>query len=133
MPRQIISLPHARRYREDGLQVACRRWFDYQYPHLRLLLHHSPNEGLLPRTARDGAKRKDMGVRAGFPDFILCVRNRFYGFLCIELKSSTGRQTVSQREFQNAVTSLGGGLYTVVRSLDEFRAVILSYLSNIPT
>jgi len=120
------------RYLEDKLQMACKYWFDCQYPALAPLLHHSPNEGLLPRTARDGAKRKAMGVRAGFPDFILLVGASCYNFLAIELKTETGRQSQSQKEYQRAVETRGGGRYVLCRSLEEFRHAVTSYLLLAP-
>lgn len=115
------------RYLEDKLQMACRHWFDLQHPRLALLLHHSPNEGRLMHTARDGAKRKAMGVRAGFPDFILLYPSGGYPYLAIELKSEKGRQSPAQREYQEAVQQ-AGGLYILCRTLEEFREVINAYI-----
>lgn len=114
---------------EDNLQIACRYWFDAQYPQLAMLLHHSPNEGLLPKSARDGAKRKAMGVRAGFPDFILLIPSHGYHYLCVELKTATGRQSTNQKSYEEAVTAVGGK-YVICRSLDEFMKVITEYLKS---
>lgn len=116
-------------YVEDKLQIACKYWFDCQYPKLRLLLHHSPNEGKLMQHDRDGAKRKAMGVRAGFPDFIFLHPNKFYSYLAIELKSAKGRQTEHQKEYQQAVEE-SGGKYVVVRSIEEFAATINEYVKD---
>lgn len=116
------------RYLEDKLQINCRYWFDCQYPQHRLLLHHSPNEGLLMRHDRDGAKRKAMGMRPGFPDFILLVPNKVYPFLAVELKSEKGRQSEHQKEYQQALERVGGK-YVIIRSLDEFMAVVNDYLA----
>lgn len=116
------------RYLEDKLQMACRYWFDMQYPRLALLLHHSPNEGRLMHTARDGAKRKAMGVRAGFPDFVLLVATERSPYLCIELKAEKGRQSEAQKNYQKAVEENGGGEYIICRTLDEFKAAIEDYL-----
>lgn len=113
---------------EDRLQIGCKYWFDMQYPNLRLLLHHSPNEGLLPATSRDGAKRKAMGVRAGFPDFILLVATTECPYLAIELKAAKGRQTDTQKLYQEAVEQWGGGKYVIVRTFDEFQETINNYL-----
>lgn len=115
------------RHEEDRLQTACVRWFGLAHPKLALLLHHSPNEGLLPRTARDGAKRKAMGVRAGFPDLVLLVPNTLHHYLCVELKSHAGRQSASQRAYQEAVER-AGGMYAVIRSLEGFIETINEYL-----
>lgn len=117
-------------YREDRLQIDCKYWFDCQYPQYRLLLHHSPNEGLLMKHDRDGAKRKAMGMRPGFPDFIFLMPNRQYPYLAMELKSEKGRQSDHQKEYQQAVEN-AGGRYRVIRSLDEFMTEINGYLNNL--
>ena len=117
-------------YREDRLQIDCKYWFDCQYPQYRLLLHHSPNEGLLMKHDRDGAKRKAMGMRPGFPDFIFLMPNRQYPYLAMELKSEKGRQSDHQKEYQQAVEN-AGGRYMVIRSLDEFIREINGYLNNL--
>lgn len=117
-------------FREDRLQMNCKYWFDCQYPQYRLLLHHSPNEGLLMKHDRDGAKRKAMGMRPGFPDFIFLMPNRQYPYLAMELKSEKGRQSDHQKEYQQAVEN-AGGRYRVIRSLDEFMTEINCYLNNL--
>lgn len=115
---------------EDKLQINCRYWFDCQYPQFSLLMHHSPNEGLLMRRDRDGAKRKAMGMRPGFPDFIFLQPNKDFPYLAIELKSEKGRQSQHQKEYQRAV-QLAGGKYVVVRSLEEFIATVVAYIERI--
>lgn len=127
MREQPIQIRRHPVYWEDRLQMACKRWFDLQYPQFRLLLHHSPNEGKLWMRDRDGAKRKAMGVRAGFPDFIFLHPNRNCAYLAIELKSPKGRQTENQRQYQQAVEG-AGGKYVVVRSFDEFVLTIREYM-----
>lgn len=118
-------------YGEDALQKGCKTWFDLAYPEKRLLLHHSPNEGLLPTGAIAGAKRKAMGVRAGFPDFILLCASRKYGYhyMAIELKTATGRLSASQKAYMKAVEG-AGGLYVVVRTVDDFRQAVDDYLEG---
>jgi len=117
-------------YLEDKLQIACKYWFDCQYPNYALLLHHSPNEGKLMQHDRDGAKRKAMGMRAGFPDFIFLKPNKFYPFLAIELKSAEGRQTQHQKEYQRKVEE-AGGKYVIVRSVLAFKHEIDKYLKQL--
>lgn len=130
--QQAAVKPQRKRpeYAEDKLQIACKYWFDAQYPKLRLLLHHSPNEGRLMQHDRDGAKRKAMGMRAGFPDFIFLHPNKYYAYLALELKSAKGRQTDHQKEYQEAVEQ-SRGKYVLVRSLDEFMAEVKDYLNNV--
>lgn len=136
-----------RTHEEDELQMACKEWWDYAYCHelairldlsrrsvnklrglLRLLLHHSPNEGELP-DRRAGAKRKRMGVRAGFPDFILLIGNAEHSTLSVELKSAKGRQSAAQKEYEEAVR-LAFGKYALVRSRDQFEEVVREYMET---
>ena len=76
------------------------------------------------------SKFKQMGVRAGFPDLILLIPNRFYPFCGIELKAKTGRQSENQKAYQKEFESIGAK-YVVVRSLDEFIKVVDNYLKDI--
>lgn len=117
-------------YLEDRLQIDCKYWFDCQYPQYKLLLHHSPNEGLLLQHDRDGAKRKAMGMRAGFPDFIFLLPNKDYPYLAMELKSEKGRQSDYQKEYQQAVEHVGGK-YVIIRTLDEFMDTVKAYLERL--
>ena len=114
-----------KRHIEDDLQIACVNWFSYQYSHIAQLLHHSPNGGR--RDAREAARFKAMGVRPGFPDLILLFPSKGYHFLCIELKTKTGKQSEYQKDYQRMVESIGGK-YVICRTLEEFMAVIRDYL-----
>lgn len=116
-------------YREDKLQIDCKYWFDCQYPQYKLLLHHSPNEGLLMRHDRDGAKRKAMGMRAGFPDSIFLLPNKVYHYMALELKVGKNKQSEHQKEYQQAVEQ-AGGRYVVIYSLEEFVSAIKEYINN---
>ena len=78
----------------------------------------------------EASKFKQMGVRAGFPDLILLIPNRFYPFCGIELKAKTGRQSENQKAYQKEFESIGAK-YVVVRSLDEFIKVVDNYLKDI--
>lgn len=117
-----------RRHDEDTIQMSCVTWFRYTYPQYRRLLHHSPNGGR--RDAREGARFKAMGVQAGFPDLILLVPANGYHGLFIELKTETGRQQATQKEYQQLVEA-EGYCYKVVRSRDGFIETIKEYLEEI--
>ncbi len=110
---------------EDDLQMQCVRWFQLQFPQLSRLLHHSPNGG--KRNAREGARFKQMGTQAGFPDLILLVAANGYHALMLELKTRTGRQQDSQKDYQKRVEEQGYR-YVVIRSFDQFRETIKDYL-----
>ncbi len=116
------------RHEEDNLQMACVRWFGLQFPGVAKLLHHSPNGGR--RNAREAARFKAMGTRAGFPDLILLLPSAdgLFRFLAIELKTKAGRQSEHQKDYERLITE-HGGKYVVVRSVEEFIEVINEYLN----
>ena len=115
------------RHLEDQLQISCVMYFEFKHRKIARLLHHSPNGG--KRNAKEAARFKAMGVRAGFPDLILLLPNSQYHFLAIELKTDKGRQSDYQKEYQQLIESVGGK-YVVVRSLDEFIKVVEEYLNT---
>lgn len=112
---QGVVLPHARRDDEHDLQCACVHWFRLTYPSISTLLFAVPNGGA--RNMITGAKLKAEGVTAGVADLILLVPHKKPVFL--ELKTKIGRQSDSQKEWQNAVVNAGYA-YHVIRTLDEF-------------
>jgi hypothetical protein len=95
-------------------------------------MHHNlfavPNGS--KRDAVTGAKLKAEGVLAGVSDLILLKSNRFYGALLIEMKTPTGYQSKSQAEWQHKIMA-DGYKYVVVRSIEEFKNEITSYLAEI--
>lgn len=113
------------RHLEENTQIACVRWFSYQYQELAGALHHSPNGG--KRNAREAARFKAMGTKAGFPDIALFYPTKEYHALFIELKTDKGRQTESQKWWQQWAEN-HGYKYAVVRSFEEFKEEIKSYL-----
>lgn len=115
------------KHEEDRLQIACVRWFDMQWPRLRPLLFHAANGGR--RTKAEAGIFKAMGVRAGFPDLVLLVKNRYYRFLAIEMKSPKGRQSAAQKYYQTVFTAIDAR-YVVVRSFKQFMEEINGYLSD---
>lgn len=68
-----------------------------------------------------------MGTQPGFPDLILLVASQDYHALLIELKTRTGRQQDSQKDYQKRVEAQGYK-YVVVRSLEQFMAEMKAYL-----
>lgn len=57
----------------------------------------------------------------GWPDITCCYMGKFVG---IELKTKTGKQSPSQKKMQARIEA-SGGIYRVVRCLDDIRALIL--------
>lgn len=113
---------------EDDLQMQCVRWFRLQFPQLSRLLHHSPNGGR--RDTREGARFKQMGTQPGFPDLILLVPSKGYHALMLELKTRTGRQQDSQKDYQRLIEAQGYR-YLIVRSLEQFQLEVNTYLSGV--
>lgn len=112
---------------EHRIQSACVRWFKLQYPKLQYTLFAIPNGGR--RDALTGAKLKEEGVIPGVADLILLKSNRFYGSLCIEMKTPTGEQKEAQKAWQKEVESTGNK-YVICRSIDDFIREITDYFNE---
>lgn len=112
---------------EHKLQSACVRWYRLQYPKMKHNLFSVPNGG--KRDAATAAKLKDEGALAGVADLILLKSNRFYGALLIEMKTPEGRQSQSQKDWQQKITN-DGYKYVVVRSFEDFQREVRQYLSD---
>lgn len=119
--RQRPQLKHE----ESDLQIACVRWFRLQYPQYARLLFAVPNGG--NRNLREAARMKAEGVTAGVADLILLMPSHEYGALCIELKTVKGRQSNSQKEWQEAAEK-AGNRYVICRTFDQFRKEVSGYL-----
>lgn len=113
---------------EHRLQCACVRWFRYKYPNLAQLLFAIPNGG--SRNKAEASRLKAEGVTSGVADLILLRANRFYGALCIEMKTPKGRQSETQKHWQQMAESTGNK-YILCRSLDDFRTQVENYLKEI--
>lgn len=120
---QGVVLPHARRDDEHDLQCACVHWFRMTYPAHAQLLFAVPNGGA--RNVITGSRLKAEGVTAGVADLILLVPQNKAVFF--ELKTKVGRQSDSQRTWQNAV-EIAGYAYHIIRSVDEFMQVVRNSL-----
>lgn len=113
---------------EHRIQCACVRWFSLQHPQLHGRLFAVPNGGR--RDAITATKLKAEGVVAGVADLILPKSNRDYGALLIEMKTSQGRQSKSQKQWQSTLCSQEEYKYVVCRSLDDFIREVNDYLKN---
>ncbi len=113
------------RHTESKMQIACKRWFDYQYPHFSKLLFAVPNGG--QRGKFEAAIMKAEGTTAGVSDMILLVAKKGYSSLCIEFKTKTGRQSDSQKEWQE-IAEKHGNKYVIIRSFEQFVRVVTAYL-----
>lgn len=112
---------------EHKLQAACVRWYRLQYPKMKHNLFAVPNGS--KRDVIIGAKLKEEGVLAGVADLILLKSNRFYGALLIEMKTPEGRQSDTQKEWQQKITN-DGFKYVIVRSLEDFQREVKQFLED---
>lgn len=118
---------------ESKLQQQCAACFRAEHREYASLLTHPINEGGA-YTRVSGAIHKAEGTVAGVPDFLLFLPaeyNHLYFGLGIELKTSTGRQTQQQKDFQ-LMFQAAGFMYLVVRSLDEFRLHVNDWMRHVP-
>ena len=114
---------------EGRIQSSCVAWFWNTYPQYRELYFCVPNENAREDSnASTGAIRRSMGVVKGVSDTILFLARGKYHALCVEFKTDIGRQSDAQILWQSKVEAQGYR-YEVVRSLEEFKKLIIEYLS----
>lgn len=88
-----------------------------------------PNGG--KRNAREAARMKAQGVRAGAPDLVLAIAAGAYGALWIELKVGKNALSDKQAEFHNRLIEGGHWVmtcFTLQQAVDE----IVLYLQDSP-
>ena len=107
-----------KKYDEVKLQMACVRWFDFEYPNERECLFMVNNEN---RSAREAARNKKMGLRRGVSDMI--YQSPTGETIYIELKTPTGGLSKWQKIFRDKVTA-HGSTYVVIRDVQEFITLI---------
>lgn len=112
---------------EHLIQVACVRWFRLQYPQLHLSLFAVPNGGR--RDEVTAGKLKAEGVVAGVADLLLLEPSMTHHGLAIEMKTRSGRQRDTQKEWQHHIESRGYK-YVICRSIDDFIMEVKKYLSG---
>ena len=92
---------------EDNEQTILFRWARFQsgkYPELDKMFH-IPNGG--KRNAREGARFKMMGVKAGVPDIFLPAARGGYHGLFVEMKADGGRTSKAQDSYISALKEQG--------------------------
>jgi hypothetical protein len=112
---------------ESRTQQMLLKWWSfahkaYQLPEFALM--GFPLQGA--RSARNGARLKAEGMRAGTPDLFLAAARQNKAGLWIEMKTPIGRLTETQKEFQAYLN--GPYLHKVCRSFEEAKAAIEAYL-----
>jgi hypothetical protein len=112
---------------ERQIQIRCVSWFRARYPEASKVFFAIPNGSARnPWTAKN---LKDEGVLSGAPDLVLLVPRNGYASLCIEMKKAGGRQSESQRAFEEAAKAYKNK-YVVCYSVEEFQRVCEDYLEH---
>lgn len=116
------------RHAESKIQQACIRWFRYAFPEYAYCLIAVPNG--VATTQSQGRILKAEGMVAGAADLLLLVPQQGYGCLCMEMKTPTGRQQLTQKIWQKEIEKVGNK-YVIVRSLEEFCQIVCEYLGKV--
>ena len=90
------------------------------------LLFAVPNGG--SRHKIEAANMKKQGVKRGVADVILQIPKKGFASLCLEFKTSKGRQSKEQEEYQRQV-EMAGSKYVVVRSVEQGINELKKYLT----
>lgn len=115
---------------ESKIQASCVAWMHNTYPEYRGLYFAVQNENSrADSNASTGAIRRAVGVTKGVSDTILLIARGKWNGLCVEFKTDIGRQSSAQVEWQSKVEAQGYR-YEVVRSLEEFKKLIVEYLNS---
>ena len=112
---------------ERQIQIQCVGWFRQRYPDASAVFFAVPNGGA--RNAWTAKNLRDEGALSGAPDLVLLVPRHGYASLCIEMKKPGGRQSASQKAFQEAAKGFKNK-YVVCYSFEEFKAVVEDYLEQ---
>ena len=109
------------------MQSACVRWFRYVYQELAYMLIAVPNGVRTSET--QGRILKEEGMLAGVADLLLLVPGNGGNVLAVEMKTPQGRQSDSQKHWQQEAQQ-HGIRYEVVRSFDDFKNLINDYING---
>ena len=123
---KLVAVPLKRKtikHDEAALQTSIVLWFGMQYPEFSGMLFAVPNGGR--RDAREGARLKKEGVRAGVADLILLVPRP--NVLLLEVKVKGGKLSDAQKTWLAAAASLGHTT-AVAYDFHAARAAIVNHI-----
>lgn len=124
-----------RKNEEMVLHMACASWWgtaciSFNIP--EFLLWHTQNgimhAGSKADRERIGGMMKRMAVRAGIPDFFLCVPHSMFHGLFVELKIPKGTLSDDQKIVLPELDRRGFQT-AVCRSLEDFQLVVTKYIT----
>ena len=96
---------------EDQFQSACHKYLNVNFPELRHFYAHVPNE--------NSHKLLNLGVLAGFPDFIFLKPETFF----IELKMPNGTLSPKQKALHKLWQSAGIKVFTAWNAKDFLKII----------
>lgn len=110
--------------KESRIQFEIFRYFNNTY----CLKHHQPRYFIFSvpnesKSRQETMVKKSMGLRSGVSDLIIVLPDIV---LFIEVKTDTGRQSETQKDFQKTVENLNHN-YLLVRSLEDFKTKMLKF------
>jgi hypothetical protein len=118
---------------EEKIQADCFQWLWNTYPRTRGLCFHIPNGGY--RGIEQATRFKAMGVVRGIPDLCLALPGmlnmHYKNALYIEMKADKGKASHDQERVHTALRMAGNGV-VICKSLEEFKEIVLTYLSGSP-
>lgn len=117
MKKGRVQSPLERRA-EDSIQQEIFMWYHNTY----CLLHHTPRRMIFSVPNEGKPELVRTGLYPGASD-LLVFHHVGRPPLFVEVKTPSGVQSVSQKEFESHATSLGCQ-YFLVRSLEDFKEVI---------
>ncbi len=110
---------------ESRIQAAVADFLDLHVADRQLIFTHIPHGG--KRDPKTGGQLKRQGVRAGWPDFVIILKDGRVVFW--ELKTLEGTLSEPQRDFRFYLADIDAAgavapAYAVIRSLDEAAAAL---------
>lgn len=134
--RNVKQAPNGELYvSESVIQTSCVRWFRTVFFQFKKHLFSIPNGAKMGgKTNKKGfpiqaAIMKGEGMTEGVADLLLALPRHGFAGLFIEMKTPVGSLEPEQREFLEAMASVGYAV-AMCRSLAEFEIVVNSYLDG---
>jgi hypothetical protein len=113
--------------RKESESLIQQQIFIYMNNTYRHIICHSVPNGSSTGDARIISQMSQLGMVRGISDLIIWLPKG--KSIMVEVKNSTGSQSADQIKIQQKLEKLGG-IYILVRSLDDFKQKISLYLTN---
>lgn len=106
---------------EYRLQIVVAQFLTYALPADATWTSVDAGAGKMTPSAAELRKRR--GVKAGWPDVLVCYAGRLHG---VELKAEKGRQSLVQEAVQ-AELEAAGATYDVVHTIEELETALMGH------